>query len=489
MKKMIMILFAVALFGFTACNKDKEIEQGTAESSFEFVIEQGNFFKGSDNDVPECLDIDMDYAVFELGGVTYTTDLYTVNGELLTEVIKLPIGSYQLTSFLVYNDNGTQNDLNDDILVRASPAPDSEYWDLMTNQLNLDIVVDAFYKKQIEVDVLCFEDLYYESFGFTWFEINDIKIERQCFFGDVCTGCFTDFEGSLYAQQPEGIQMDMPAIFQVKVFRDGETEPIRVFDNTEWLGVGSCLEVYWPNNLNVEETFTFELWIYLPSGTGFDYQHINTWIVQDGDGPEEGYDGVVDFVIGTCHYQDADYEFPTWMDLPEDDFTMTTGGSSPGLEGTYFDITISGVDDGYLLENTTYGVYCGDKAHTVQLGSTYSNVLAFNSLSHTLPDGFPLTVEEITYVNYFFNNISDYIAGWDYNNPTNSSLIQNVIWAITDGDIFTPSGEALVIYNSVMANGAGYEVPPGGYAGIIFWVDGASPSVQLIFSVVDPCVE
>ena len=489
MKKLIFGLFAVAMLGFTACNKDKETEQGPAESNFEFKVEQTNFFKGTSDDVPECNNMSMDYVVFELGGVSYTTVLYTVNGEILTEVIKLPIGSYALTSFLVYNNNGTPNDLSDDVLVKASPSEGSEYWDLMTNKLNLDVVVEAFYKKQVEVDVLCFEDLYYESFGFTWFELNDIKIERTCFFGDICTGCFADFEGSIYAQQPEGIQMDMPAIFQVKVYKEGETSPIRVFDNTEWLGTGSCLEVYWPNNLNEEENFTFELWVLLPSGAGFDYVLINTFDVQDEFGPEAGADGVVDFVLGECHYQNADYEFAYWMDLPTEDFSFTTGGSSPGAGGTYFDITLSGIESGYLLDNETYGIFCGDKAHTVNLNSTYNNVLAFNSLSNNLPSGFPLTSDEVTYVNYFFNHIGDYIAGFDYDNPTDATLIQHVIWGITDADIYTPTGEALTILNNVMANGAGYEVAPGGYAGIIFWVNGAEPSVQLVFTVIDPCEE
>jgi len=487
MKKTILFLFAVALLGFTACNKDKETEQAPAESSFEFKIEQTNFFKGSDNDVPECSGLNMDYVVFDLGGTTYTTDLYTVNGEILTEVIKLPIGNYQLTSFLAYNNNGTPNDLTDDVLVKASPAPNSEYWDLMDNKLNLDIVVEAFYKKQIEVDVLCFEDLYYESFGFTWFELNDIKIERQCFFGDICTGCYVDFEGSLYEQQPEGVQMDMPAIFQVKVFKEGENDPIRVFDNTEWLGVGSCLEVYWPNNLNEEENFTFELWVLLPSGDSFDYQLITVWDVQDEFGPDAGNDGVVDFVIGSCQYQNSDYNFPYWMNLPEDEFTMVTGNSVPGSNGTYFDVTFSGLGDGYYLANGTFGVYCGDHSNSINLNTTYTNVTAYNSLSTNLPANFPLTSDETVFVNYFFNNIGDYIDGWDYENPTNWELVQNVIWGITDADTFTPTGEALTILNDVLVNGAGYVVPPGGYAGIILWDTGSNPAIQMLFTVIDPC--
>lgn len=485
MKKIVLLLLAVSLVGFYACNKEEEKTQ--AESSFEFVIEKANFFKGTADDVPTCADLNLDYAVFELGGVSYTTDLYTVEGELLTEVIKLPVGLYQLTSFLVYNNNGTPNNLDDDILVRAAPATGSDYADLVTNKLDLEISVDPFKKKQFAIDVLCFEDLYYDSFGFTWFEINDIKIERACFFGDICTGCFDDFAGSLYANQENGIQMDMPAIFQVKVYREGETEPMKTFDNTAWLGEGSCTEVYWPNNLNEEDNFIFELWVYLPVGNDFDYVLINSWDVQDENGPQEGSDGVVDFVLGGCQYQNSDYNFEYWMNLPNETFTMTTGSSSPGVNGTYFDIELTGIAPGFKLDNESYGIFCADLNHNIALGTTYTGVSAYNSLSNTLPDNFPLTADEIVFVNYFFNHIPDYIPGWSYDNPTNSALVQDVIWGITDAATFTPTGDALTILNMVMANGAGYKVPPGGYAGIIFWGDETDPQVQLIFSVVDPC--
>jgi hypothetical protein len=486
MRKVIFLALLAVVIGFSACKKDQPSNENPATSSFEFKIEQANFFKGSDSDVPECLDLSMDYAVFDLGGVTYTTDIYSVEGEMLTEVIKLPVGNYELTNFLVYNDNNTPNDTTDDILVKASPAPGSEYWDLMENQLNLNVTVDAFYKKQIAVDVLCFEPLYYENFGFTWFQLNNIQIERECFFGDICTGYPTNFEGSLYAQQPEGVQMDMPAIFQIKVFKDGTVDPIRTFDNSDFLGVGSCLEVYWPNNLDVEEHFTFELWVLLPSGADFDYQLIKTWDVQDEVGPEAGNDGVVDFVLGSCQYANADYQFPFWMNLPTDGFTMTTGGTVPGNNNTYFDITLSGIDAGYDLGNQSYGVWCGDHTHNINLNHTYTNVLAYNSLAEDLPAGFPLSDDEIVYVNYFFNHVADYIPGWTYDNPTDWETVQNVIWGITDADTFTPTGNALTILNDVMANGAGYQVPPGGYAGVIFFEDGANPQVQMIFTVVDP---
>ena len=64
-----------------------------------------------------------------------------------------------------------------------------------------------------------------------------------------------------------------------------------------------------------------------------------------------------------------------------------------------------------------------------------------------------------------------------------------MIWGLTDADTYTPSAAALVIINDVMVNGVGYQVPPGGYAGIILWNSDANPTVQMLFTVIDPCVE
>ena len=136
-------------------------------------------------------ELDMSYVKFTVLDsaqvtTTYKSMIYYIGGEMLTQVIKLPVGTYQVTSFVVYNDNGTPDDENDDVIVRAAPLPGSEYWDLMQFKLNLEFTVDAFYKKQYEIDVLCFEELFYNEFGFTWFEFNDVRIEYQCIFGDIC---------------------------------------------------------------------------------------------------------------------------------------------------------------------------------------------------------------------------------------------------------------------------------------------------------------
>jgi len=481
-----MFLMAV-LIGLTACNKETPTNL-TDTSSVEFKIDYTNFNGGVRGleEVPLCSDLSLDYAKFTLGGIDYKSDIFVINSTMYTQVIKLDIGTYNLTNFLLYNDNDTPNDEADDILVRAAPSPGSEYWDLMTNPLDVTVIVDAFVKKQVIVDVLCFEDLFYDQFGFTWFEMNEIKIERQCYFGDICTGKLNDFIGSMYEQQSQGLQMDMPAIFEIRVFKNGGTDPIRLFSNEDWLGEGQCLEVYWANDLDVEETFKFELWINLPSGPGFDYMFINSWEFLDGNGSETGDDGVVDFVLGACQIEDANYQFPYWMDLPPNQFTMSVGTTvGPSTHGTYLDVTLSGIPAGYDIVNDTYGVWCADHETSIAPGSSYP-VTAVNSLADILPVDLTVTREQIEKLNYFFNELPELCVGqgnFSYSASGNYwQDIQQVIWDIV-GDVPASTPLAVSMKSNVETYGAGYLPPPGGWAAILFWT---GPQVQLLFVVVDP---
>lgn len=322
MRKLLFMITAVA-FLFTACEKDnqKQAVQNTQDgATIEFKIDQTDF--GYKNTVPMCDDeLSMDYVMFTVldsldATTSYKSMIYYVGGEMLTQVIKLPVGTYHLTSFVVYNDNGTPDDDNDDIIVRAAPLPNSEYWDLMQFKLNLEFTVDAFYKKQYEIDVLCYEELFYEEFGFTWFQFHDVRIERQCFFGDICVMNLEDFAGSEYELQEYGIQMDLPAIFEIRVWKEGDDMPLRTFSNLDWLGEGQCLQVYWPNRLDVEEQFAFQLMVWLPVGDGqFDWVQVHIWYFFDGDCPEPGEDGVVEFVLGDCILGGSDFVFPPYYEM------------------------------------------------------------------------------------------------------------------------------------------------------------------------------
>ena len=325
MKKFLVAFVAMTVI-FTACKKEIPETPVAGTVELEFVIDQTNFggLKSTDIDVPECQDLAWSYVTFKIFDGTTTTEytsevIHMPNGDQLTQVVKLPSAeTYTLTEFLVWNDVlPIGPDPLVDILIRAAPADGSEYWDLMVNKLDLPVVVEDFKKKQIIIDVLCFEDLYYENFGFFWFEMNDVKIERQCFFGDICVDDLTPYAGSLYAQQSQGLQMDMPAIMKIEVYKSvGEVppvwgSPIKTFTNDEWAtpGEGACMEVYWANDLDLTEDFKFELYIWLPDGSGiFDWVPVDTpWEFQDEDCPEAGNDGVVDYVLGTCQIDEVDF--------------------------------------------------------------------------------------------------------------------------------------------------------------------------------------
>lgn len=324
MRKFLFLITAVA-FMFTACEKDQnEAIQNDAQNgaTIEFKIDQTDF--GYKNTVPMCLDdelITMDYVRFsvlnaDLVTTTYKSLIYVIDGEYLTQVIKLDTGAYELTSFTVFHDAGVIGDESDDVIIRAAPLPGSEYHDLMMYKLNLAFDVKAFYKQQFEIDVLCFEELFYEQFGFTWFQFNDVRIEQVCVFGDICVFNSEDFVGSIYETQASGIQLDLPAIFEVRVYKEGVEIPLRVFSNIEWLGEGACLPVYWPNRMDVEETFSFEIWAWLPLvNGGFDYVLVDTWNFLDGDGPVTGEDGVAEFVLGDCIWGETDYPLPAYNAL------------------------------------------------------------------------------------------------------------------------------------------------------------------------------
>jgi hypothetical protein len=62
------------------------------------------------------------------------------------------------------------------------------------------------------------------------------------------------------------------------------------------------------------------------------------------------------------------------------------------------------------------------------------------------------------------------------------SDFQNAIWYLL-GEQGNPGGLAGTIASDAMANGDGYQVPPGGWAAVLV-VDGAN--TQLIFIEVDP---
>ena len=500
MKKLFLLFVTMAVI-FTACKK--EIPDAPVQDTveLEFVIDHTDFggLKGTNEDVPECDDaLSLDYAKFIFNGTTYTSQILLVDGELLTQVVKLPYvagATYTLSQFLIYHDVLPVGPGSEDVLVRAAPEEGSKYHPLMVNKLNLEVEVLEFKKRQVIIDVLCFEDLYYESFGFTWFEMNDVRIERQCFFGDVCTGKLGDFANSLYELQSAGVQMDMPAIDSIAVFKKnsgGTYDFIKGFSSVGWLGEGDCLEVWWANDLDLEEEFSFALYVLLPNGSNMAYTLIDSIPFLDDNCPDPGPDGVVDFTVGACNIDGADLVYPAWMNLPSTPVTMTVGGSyGPGAYGTYFDITLSAVPTNFDVSDGTYGIWCGDKNATIYLNNTYT-VQVLSSLA-PMPGDFTITKEQLAKINWLFNNLASYfpqinlfdMQAYTSGHPGDWDDIQHAIWALK-GEIAAPTTPSTFKTMFDDADGLpweNYQVLPGQWAAVLFW---DNPQVQVLFVMVDP---
>ena len=327
----IIALMLVGGLYLTSCNKDKDA-QNDQQTEVQFAIQQTdftNFKEYNPDEVPMCVDLSMDYVVFVIDDGTnetsYTSPVLNANGKLLTQAVKLATGDYTLVSFLVYHDNTPAGAGSEDVIVRAAPDPSGIYWDLMEYPLDIPFTVEAFKKQEILIDVLCYEDLWFQDFGFTWFEMNLVKIERLCFFGDLCvTDDAAAYTGSFYdLYQDNGIQADMPAIMMVKVYKG--TDLIRTFNNEGdfhwvndgsttpyWLGYygeGACMEVYWANDEDLTEAFTLELYVLRAVGSVVDYQMVKTLTINDEYDGLMGNDGVIDYVVGNCGDGTADYTF------------------------------------------------------------------------------------------------------------------------------------------------------------------------------------
>ncbi|MCK5776407.1 MAG: hypothetical protein KAH25_09525 [Bacteroidales bacterium] len=502
MKNFKYILFTMLIaFGlmFTSCNKDKDKEV-VPQGEFTFTIEQTDFdLKAT---VPMCIDSSMDYVMFKLNsGDWQMSPVLLTNGKYVTKVLKMAPGNYLLTDFVVYHDVAPIGVGPEDIIVRAAPEVGSEYWDLMANPLDIEIIVEKFIKKDFIVDVLCFEDLLYEKFGFTWFELNLVKIERQCFFGDICTGKLYQFDGSLYAQQSQGLQMDMPVIAMIEVWHADTLQ--RSFDNMDVLGEGECLEVYWANDEDLEEEFIFKLFAWLPQGGSFDWQLIHEWTFLDDDCPEAGEDGVVDYTIGDCSINgDEDFQFAPWVNLPLDAFKLkltdfsTLGYAATTTKGTFMDLVLSEIPAGaYDITNGMYGSFCGQHEVVINQDQTYWVKIASSLrplpaelLAQVTPDE-EYTLERLAGINWALNNIQSFIGyepdyeNWYNNDPLLWSDFQYGLWYCLDVDAGIEQdwcAEAL--------NHSTYVPMPGEYAVNIMYQASAKspPAMQFQIVLLDP---
>jgi hypothetical protein len=375
MKKVILLFLIAATI--VSCKKSETTqpaEDQYAEVSFNvttLVPDAGRDWV-YDYDVPECVpDAIPGWALMKItdaagnelegdgvegpnGSNYFKVLVFYTNGELYTQSVKLPVtmcddgpccDTYYVTEFFVYDETG--------VPYKAAPSPDSEFFQFVTQTLPVTLEICAFDKKEFKIDVLCFTPDYYELFGFFWFEITEITVREVCFFGDVCIDWWmepsqwhqygvplsvwydeTEEDGNLYQGQLNGIQMDMPAIFALVLFKwDAEAQTwvsINSWSNEDWYGEGEPLCFRYADYDAIDgEQFAIAMyilgpWNYAPdvreATFGFtigetredlptNAQHL--WYFTDNalEDLDLNGDGVIEFAWGDC-VEDPEYHLP-----------------------------------------------------------------------------------------------------------------------------------------------------------------------------------
>ena len=491
MKNLFLLLGVVAMI-FSSCTQDLP---GPDPNSPQDVIFTSANTGGLLKSEQDCNNPDADYAMVTIDGIIYYPATFYVGGVMYTQAIKLVPDTHTLDEFILFNDNGTPADKDDDIIVRAAPQKGSEFSSMVINPMSLNFEVFPFQKIEIPVEVLCFEKSQHGSFGFIWFRPNEIKVRQKWFFGDFCTPCYEDYIGSAYSTVPGGPQVDMPAIFKVEVYRDGVLQG--TYGNEADMGTPAPLSVLYADLEGVVNHFELKVYVLVKVGTAFQYVYMGSWLFDDDDdlvtqnGVGPGTDGVYDFVVGNCNAEAADFAFGPYLNLPVS-ATINLGGTfAPGTLGTYIDVTISGIVSGFDISNMMYPGYCFDRNTTINVNTNY-NVFVFSSLQ---TQSLPVFLQGLEWdrVNWVMNHLEDY--------PTITwSDIQQVIWKLQNGSwggsyggVPGISTAGLVLYNDAVLYGDGFVPLPGGWAAVTFIkttdISLPAPSIQTVFIIVDPCAD
>jgi hypothetical protein len=487
-KKFILIILA-ALTLFT-CQKKESDPLAQQDVFFSAVqVDPGAGLKSTDDWDWQCQDLDPVYAKIKIGTTEanakyYTPAVFRLDGKLYTQAIKLDPGTHTVYEFLVMDDMGNGIG-DDDEIYMATPENGATFSEYSEPDVPFDITVTAFAKTEVDVEVLCFQDKYYLEFGFEWFAITEIVVREQCFFGDFCVEDPAEYLGSDYENQSTGLMIDMPAIFQIRAYKEGAPLPNSPFSNASvelgW-GVGHVLCVQYPDNLNADqEVFTFELWVYVKIGSGFGFKHFHTWTFMDEEMIEAGDDGVVDFVLGNCNFTEPDLLLPPYQNLPPLAILDLGFPATPGYWSIYVDdVNPAGQYD--LPTDETLSGWCGDFNH--QMGPGTHTVNVFSSLnSSEWPNGIPIIPEQIAMVNWLFNNLDSYAIEFDGMTDAEGDVIQSALWKVLSG--VPTSGLALQMANDAFTHGD-YVPLPGDMAAVLFMKTNLPLSFQLSFTILEP---
>ncbi len=481
MKKITLGTIMMFLLIFTtSCNKDDvTLQDQLASVSFDIsnfnnAKNKSDLKKGQDDyELPKCVEGTASYVEMTINGKEYTLKVLSNLGNgTETEVVKLPEGKYSIGEFAVFTADNTP---------LWAAVTNGSYYDEMFNlkSVALDFTIESFKKQKVEIDVLCYQPFDYQKFGFDWFQFAKIEVKTVCFFGDVCTKFFEDFhtrDGSPYVGQ-EYDGYDFAAIFDVNIY-DGQKNLVNSASNLSWKGVGQPLCIEYPDAVGVDETFTFEILLYMPYGT--------TELIYEGsftdkqwaeEGNAEGFggaDGVFDFVVGNCSYDgnDADEELPAYIPVPKSvsyKVSNVWGNGETYLNIEFKEISPIGVYE--IEKGEIYQSFCGDKLNYITPGTWYSGASVYSSLDvANLPTSY--TNYEWGALNWLVNNMNNYT----------DKQRQNAIWNIIHNKTLEDGG-----LSALALTHPNFKPTVGDYAIVLFDANaGNGDDIQLQIVRIDP---
>lgn len=497
----ILLLFSIVIIGLftTNCKKDEPIKQ--TEVSFDINSVMQNGLKSTNSDTIICSQLTSDYVMYKIdNGPLTRIDVFYVDNKPYTNSIKLNEGTHTIQEFLVYSDNNTPNISTDDVLLMAAPHSSSVFAGYVTTPLDQTFTTTVDKKLNFKMDVVCFEPMNYNKFGFIYYFLNELTIRQLWFFGDFCIKDKSQYTGSHYALQSDWTGSgygDVPAISKVEVWRNGTLQNTFTNDNVEHQ-YGNKFSVTYGDYKQQTDAFEIKLFILVKQGTQYNFVQFKSWTFNDISNISQGSDGVIDYVLGNCYdpLNPPDLLLAPWMNLPSTlTYKMTkygevAYGGSGSILGGYIDATLSNIPSGYDISNGNYQSNCADHVAVIYQNQLYT----MNVYSSLYPETLPTFAQSSKWekINWIYNhrdwwpNVQWYdIQGaiWLYDNPAWNGNTLDGLRGLSLQTQYNGQPLAYKIKSDADTYGVGYKVPPGGYATIIFIKDA---NVQTMFIKIDP---
>lgn len=308
------------------------------------------------------------------------------------------------------------------------------------------------------------------NLGFVYFKHDDVVVRQQYFSGNLCTKDINEYRNTDYALQPGGLTAALPAIFKIRVKRNGVYQaPDFTNDVAPDYGAGGPLLVEYGDLKNLPDVFQFELWVLVRSGNGCEFKLFKTWNFDDISNISTGTNNVVDFVIGNCDVPAADYHFQSYLNLPSFcTYHIDRSGRSATL-GEYLDVTLSNFspDGNYDMRTGPQPFYCADHANKIDAGRDYTMQIFSSLYTKSIPKDAPAKNFDWCRMNWLINHL-DWFPGYLWQDVQAAIWRLNNSWTGPAEDGVSYSTTAQEMYADMIADGGGFTPLRGGCAFVIF---------------------